>query len=58
MPYIGMRCRGHDNHPPKSHHRHLEGVESVYNFVDVDQLLADFAVDVERITGEVRWRRR
>ncbi len=40
------------------HHRHVAGVEEPYGFVDVDQLLADFTADVQRITGEDRWPRR
>lgn len=39
----------YDNHPPKGHHRHIEGVEEVYEFVDVPQLLSDFMADVSRI---------
>ena len=45
----------YDNHSPKGHHRHLEGIEEAYAFVDVDQLLADFMTDVRRITGDNRW---
>ena len=41
----------YDNHPPKGHHRHVEGVEAPYAFVDVDRLLADFRSDVERLGG-------
>jgi hypothetical protein len=41
----------YDNHHPKSHHRHVEGIEEPYNFVNIDRLLADFQADVERITG-------
>jgi len=48
----------YDNHPPKGHHRHVEGVEEAYGFVDVDQLLKDFGADVRRITGDDRWPRR
>jgi len=48
----------YDNHPPKGHHRHVGGVEGPYSFVDVDQLLADFGADVERIEGEARWPKR
>jgi len=48
----------YDNHSPKGHHRHVSGVEDAYGFIDVDQLLADFAADVQRITGEVQWPRR
>ena len=47
----------YDNHPPKGHHRHVEGVEERYDFVDVDQLLEDFMADVRRITGDDRWPR-
>jgi hypothetical protein len=48
----------YDNHSPKGHHRHVSGIEDPYSFVDVDQLLADFAADVQRITGEDKWPRR
>jgi hypothetical protein len=48
----------YDNHSPKGHHRHVSGMEEPYRFVDVDQLLADFTADVQRLTGEVRWPRR
>jgi len=48
----------YDNHSPKGHHRHLEGVEHAYAFVDVDQLVADFMADVRTITGDDRWARR
>ena len=47
-----------DNHPPKGHHRHVEGVEEGYDVVDVDQLLEDFVADGRRITGDDRWPRR
>jgi len=48
----------YDNHDPKGHHRHVEAVEEPYEFVDVDDLLADFAADVQRVTGGTRWPRR
>ena len=48
----------YDNHDPKGHHRHLEGIEEPYEFVDVDRLLADFAADVARVTGGTKWPRR
>jgi hypothetical protein len=41
----------YDNHHPKGHHRHVEGVEEIYQFVDVDRLVADFMADVMRVTG-------
>jgi Family of unknown function (DUF6516) len=40
----------YDNHP-KGHHRHIEGVEEPYQFVDVEGLIADFMADVMRLTG-------
>lgn len=45
----------YDNHEPKGHHRHLEGVEESYTFHDVDRLLADFTADVRRVTGDKTW---
>jgi hypothetical protein len=48
----------YDWHAPKGHHRHVEGVEEPYHFVDVDQLLADFTADVRRVTGDPTWPRR
>jgi len=41
----------YDNHHPKGHHRHIEGVEEPYQFMNVDRLIADFMVDVMRIAG-------
>jgi Family of unknown function (DUF6516) len=41
----------YDNHHPKGHHRHVEGIEEPYEFVDLDHLIADFMVDVTRATG-------
>jgi hypothetical protein len=38
----------YDNHAPKGHHRHVEGVEEAYQFVDLDRLIVDFGADVER----------
>jgi hypothetical protein len=34
-----------------SHHRHIEGVEEVYEFVNVEGLIADFIADLSRVTG-------
>ena len=47
----------YDWHRPKGHHRHLEGIEEPYHFVDVDQLLTDFTADVRRVTGDATWPR-
>ncbi|HVA76998.1 MAG TPA: DUF6516 family protein [Candidatus Binataceae bacterium] len=41
----------YDNHHPKGHHRHLDGVETAYEFSGIDRLIADFMADVTRITG-------
>src|SRR5712692_9576283 len=38
----------YDNHSPKGHHRHVEGVEEAYQFVDLDRLIVNFRADVER----------
>jgi hypothetical protein len=39
----------YDVHRRKSHHRHLRGEETSYNFVDEDTLLDNFFHDVELI---------
>jgi hypothetical protein len=36
----------YDNHHPKGHHRHRGEIEEPYEFLTVDQLLADFQTDV------------
>ena len=41
----------YDNHHPKGHHRHVQGIEESYEFVGLDQLIADFMADVRGITG-------
>jgi Family of unknown function (DUF6516) len=41
----------YDNHHPKGHHRHMEGIEETYEFVDVDRLISNFMADVMRVTG-------
>lgn len=43
----GQRVVGYDNERGKGDHRHLRGVESDYNFVDIPTLLRDFWADVE-----------
>ena len=45
----------YDSHPPKGDHRHVEGVEERYDFVNVERLLSDFMVDVRRVTGVDSW---
>jgi len=39
----------YDNHHPKGHHRHVEGVQEPYRFETVDKLVRDFKADVERV---------
>lgn len=39
----------YDVHRGKTHHRHLQGKETSYRFVDEDKLLDDFLRDVVRI---------
>jgi len=41
----------YDNHHPKGHHRHIEGGEETYRFVDVDRLIEDFMANVRRAIG-------
>lgn len=41
----------YDNHHPKGHHRHIQGMESPYDFSGAEKLLDDFRRDVE----ELRW---
>jgi len=41
----------YDNHPPKGHHRHVEGVQEGYDFVDVDKLLEDFVATCDASWG-------
>jgi|SRR6516225_10233603 hypothetical protein len=42
----------YDVHRGKSHHRHLRGKETSYQFVNEDKLLDDFLRDVARIVEE------
>lgn len=44
----GKRLVGFDNERDKGDHKHLDGKESVYRFVSIDQLLEDFIAEVER----------
>jgi hypothetical protein len=55
---VGEPAVRYDNHHPKGHHRHIEGMEEPYAFTDVDRLLGDFVADVRRITGDESWPRR
>ncbi|WP_244618766.1 DUF6516 family protein [Rhizobium sp. 18065] len=44
----GKRIVGFDNERGKGDHCHLDGVEKPYAFTDVDQLIADFLMEVTR----------
>lgn len=37
----------YDNHHPKGHHKHIEGKESPYLYINVHQLRLDFRKDIE-----------
>jgi hypothetical protein len=50
----GVCLLRYDNEAGKGDHRHFKGRETRYNFEDVDQLLAAFQSDIERITHENR----
>lgn len=51
LAFIPRGCAGpavlYDNHSPKGPHKHLDGVESAYAFLDVHRLIEDFRHDVE-----------
>jgi hypothetical protein len=47
----GVREVGYDNERGKGDHRHFQGVETVYGFTTVEQLVADFWADVRRLRG-------
>lgn len=48
----------YDNHHPKGHHRHVEGVEEPYRFTNVDRLISDFVLQVRRTIGNETWPKR
>ncbi|MBA4417068.1 MAG: hypothetical protein C0392_04030 [Syntrophus sp. (in: bacteria)] len=41
----------YDNEKGKSHHKHIGGDEELYQFIDVESLVADFLSDIERARG-------
>lgn len=47
----GLREVGYDNERGKGDHRHFQGTETAYKFVSVEQLIADFWLDVRRLRG-------
>ncbi len=48
----GQRILGFDNERGKGDHRHDQGREAPYDFVSVEQLVADFESGVARLRGE------
>jgi hypothetical protein len=44
----GQRLVGYDNERGKGDHKHINGQELNYRFVDIDTLMRDFLHDVER----------
>jgi len=46
----GERVVGYDNERGKGDHKHVQGKELSYQFANVDQLIADFKADIERLT--------
>jgi len=47
----GARVVGYDNERGKGDHRHYGDREETYAFKSVDELVADFEADVEKIRG-------
>jgi len=48
----GLRRVGYDNERGKGDHRHFEGAETPYPFSSVEQLVADFWIDVRTPRGD------
>jgi hypothetical protein len=48
----GVREVGYDNERGKGDHRHFPGIETTYEFVSVEKLVADFWSDVKQLRGE------
>lgn len=42
------RIVGYDNERPKGDHRHIDGKEEPYQFIDIETLMRDFLGEVER----------
>ncbi|MFZ4860280.1 MAG: toxin-antitoxin system TumE family protein [Desulfuromonadaceae bacterium] len=47
----GERVVGYDNERGKGDHKHLDGKQETYTFIDVDTLVEDFVRDVENFIG-------
>lgn len=46
------RIVGYDNESGKGDHKHIREVETSYQFLNVETMVADFLADVERIRNE------
>jgi hypothetical protein len=51
--YPGRQLVGYDNERQTGDHRHFGGRELPYEFVSIEQLVADFLADVRRIRGSL-----
>jgi hypothetical protein len=45
----GQRIVGYDNERGKGDHKHLRDVETRYQFVSIEQLVANFLADIEGV---------
>jgi uncharacterized protein DUF6516 len=48
-----VRIIGYDNERGKGGHRHFDGEETPYYFIDVDTLIEDFSRDIAQWRGEL-----
>ena len=48
----GVREVGYDNERGKGDHRHFKSKETLYRFISVEQLMADFWADVHAVRGD------
>jgi hypothetical protein len=48
----GERIVGFDNERGKGDHKHIQGVETAYNFTSLARLLDDFEAEIVAIRGE------
>jgi hypothetical protein len=48
-PETGEKLVGYDLHPGKGHHRHVRGKETAYVFHGLEELLDDFAREVQQV---------
>lgn len=48
----GNRIVGYDNELGKGDHKHINGLQAHYKFVNVEKMVIDFLADVERVRNE------